>query len=92
MKETSIFLLKGEILMKFVKVDVVPKRRHGRHDLQGLLGVFMNSGNKIVKVDFNDRDYALPNVCANCIRVAIKRLGYPIKVMQRDKEVYLVKV
>ena len=78
--------------MKFVEVNEIPMEKRGRHPLQDMIEEFVNSGIKIVKVDFDKRDYKSLKTCDNSFRVAVKRLGHRVKVMQRNGELYLKKV
>ena len=74
--------------MKLTYVEQIPKRKD-HHDLQGLLREFINSDRDIAKVEFTDKDYKSPVICASCLSSAIKRSGYRIRVMRRGKDVYL---
>lgn len=77
--------------MKLIPVEFVPKRR-GRHHLQDLIEEFMRGSDKIVKIDFFERDYKSAKVCRSCLGVAAKHSGYPIKVLLREGVVYLSKM
>ena len=78
--------------MKFVKVEEIPKRKHGGwHHLQDMIGEFVNSDCKIVRIDLNEHDYASLKSCDNTIRSAVKRSGHPVKVIRRDGILYLKK-
>ena len=44
------------------------------------------------KVDFDEHDYKSLKTCDNSIRVAVKRSGHRVKVIQRNGELYLKKV
>ena len=78
--------------MKFVKVEEIPKRKHGGwHHLQDMIGEFVNSDCKIVRIDLNEHDYASLKSCDNSIRSAVKRSGHPVKVIRRDGILYLKK-
>ena len=79
--------------MKFVKVEEIPKRKYGgRHNLQDMIGEFVNSDCKIVRIDLNEHDYASLKSCDNSIRGAVKRSGHPVKVVRRDGVLYLKKL
>ena len=78
-------------MLKFVKVEEVPevtRRYHNR--LQTRLNEFMESNVKTAKVEDNGH-YKNSHTCAEAMRVAIGRGGFPIKVVQRKDEVYLVR-
>ncbi len=77
--------------MKLIPVETVP-RRWGRHHLQDLIAEFVKSDAKVVRVDFNEHDYKSAISCQSCLRVAAKRSGYPVKVMRREKNVFLSKM
>ena len=78
--------------MKFVKVEEIPKRKHGGwHHLQDMIGEFVNSDCKIVRIDLNEHDYVSLKSCDNAMRQAVKRSGHPVKVVQRDGILYLKK-
>lgn len=78
--------------MKFVKVNDIPKNERGWHSLQDMIEQFVNSDIKIVKVDFDEHDYKSLKSCDNSMRVAVKRSGHRVKVVQRNGELYLKKV
>lgn len=78
--------------MKFVEVNEIPMEKRGWHPLQDMIEEFVNSDIKIVKVDFDERDYKSLKTCDNSFRVAVKRSGHRVKVMQRNGELYLKKV
>lgn len=77
--------------MKLVPVEAVPNRR-SRHHLQDLIEEFVESDNKVVRVDIDGRDYKSPTVCRSCLGVAAKRSGYRITVSLREGVVYLSKI
>lgn len=77
--------------MKFVKVDEIPKRKREQHPLQDMITEFVNSDRKIVRIDFDEHDYVSLKSCDNSIRIAVKRSGHPIKVVQRNGILYLRK-
>lgn len=78
--------------MTLTYVNELPKVKRGPHMLQAYIEEFMNSDGKIVKIDFNEKDYKSPNVCYSVWKVAVKRSGRLVKVAKRGDEVYLVKI
>ncbi len=78
--------------MKLTPVDSIPKRRASRHNLQDFIEEFVNSNAEFVRIDLSEHDYKSYIVCANCMRVAVKRSKRPIKVFIRDGNVYLSKL
>lgn len=74
--------------MRFTKVDAVPKRTY--HKLRDDLERFIQSGAKIVRIDFHEGEYKSATVATSVIRNAIKRHGFNgITVFQRGDNVYL---
>lgn len=78
--------------MKLIPVETVPRRKSSRHDLQNLIVEFMDGDADIVKIDLGEHDYRSAKVCRSCLGAAVKRAGYPIKVMLREDIVYLKKM
>jgi hypothetical protein len=77
--------------MKFVKVDEVPKKRYSRKGLCNYWEEFMRMDVKIVKVELSKHDYASPRIAQSTFVSSIKKYGYPIDVMNRNGEIYLVR-
>lgn len=77
--------------MKLIPVESVPKRR-GKHRLQDMITGFVNSDDKIVRIDFNEHDYKSARICRSCIGSAVKRSGHPIRVSIRGNEVFMRKI
>lgn len=77
--------------MRFVEVDVLPKRKATRHNLQDMIRSFVESDAKFVKIELAEGDYKSMSVCYGCLGVACRRSGYAVKAKMRDNEVYLVK-
>ena len=76
--------------MKLIPVDFIPdKRRY--HKLQDLIEEFVNGPYEVVKCQFEEGDYKSANVCGCCLRVAVTRSRYKLKVFKRGDEVYLAK-
>lgn len=76
--------------MKFIEVKEVPRKLY-RIDLQNHLEEFMRMNVKIVKVDFNEREYKSAETCRTSFLNAIKRGAFPIDVKCVNKEIYLVR-
>lgn len=77
--------------MKLVEVKEIPKRRAG-HNLYDMLTEFMMSDSSIVRVDITEADYKSATVGYGCIRTAVRKYRYPIKVCMRKNEIYLKKI
>ena len=77
--------------MKLVDVKEIPKRT-AKHHLQKMLADFMESDSSIVMIELNAGEYKSASVCCNCLRVAIKRMRFPIKVHIRNQRVYMKKI
>lgn len=76
--------------MRFTKIDEIPQKRTYHH-LKDDLERFIQSGAKIVKIEFHQGEYKNATVASGCLRLAIKRhLFTGIKVIQRGDDVYLV--
>ncbi len=76
--------------MKMTPVEKVPGKNGHYGDLQGMLKEFMAMDAKVVRLDVDG--YKSSTVAASCIRLAIRRSGYPIKLARRGEFVYLSKV
>lgn len=79
--------------MKLTFVEKLPGRVvRERGKLQELIANFCESDAKVVKIEFTSKEYANHDSCYNAWTVAVKRSKRPVKVIQRNKEVYLVKI
>lgn len=78
--------------MKLVKVKELPKTKPPRHNLQDIIQEFVNSDDRIVKIDIDAHEYKSIHVCYSCMGVAAKRSKHPVKVHIRDGVVYLEKI
>lgn len=89
MSEDSHTYIKESIIMRFTKVDEVPKSRTN-HTLKDDLERFVQSGLKIARVDFYEGEYKSARIAAGVLKIAIKKHGFNgIKVFQRGDNVYL---
>jgi hypothetical protein len=79
-------------MIKLVEVKEIPKRRCGKHHLANFLDEFMKSDMKLAKIEYRDRDYVNVKSCYTCCYRAAKHSGFPIKVLLRGENVYLVKL
>ncbi len=77
--------------MKFTPVDEIPERKRGWHHLQDFIKEFVDSDVDNAVVVINDHEYKSPEVCRNCLWVAIRRSGYRVRVYNREGKVYLTK-
>lgn len=78
--------------MYLTVVDKLPEKRTHRSDLRALIDDFCNSDSKVVKIEFTDKDYVNYRSCYNAWYKSAKGSRRPVKVIQRNKEVYLVKI
>ena len=76
--------------MKFVQVEMVPGPREN-HRLKDAWEEFMGMNVKVAKAILDVNEYKSPQVAQSVWTVSIKRFGYPINVMRRNGEVYLVR-
>lgn len=76
--------------MKFVKVNEVPEVKKYHH-LKDYFEGFMDSNIKIAKVELNNGDYTSTACARTVLYAAIKRHGFPINIMKRGDEIYLVR-
>lgn len=53
---------------------------------------FCNSDHKVMKIEFTTEDYVSTKSCYNTWQVAARRSKRPVKVVQRNNEVYLIKI
>lgn len=84
--------------MHLVEVDVLPIRnRKGRercgknHDLYDLFDKFIEMGVKVAKIEFDARDYHSVTHAVSSISGSAREHKYPIKVVRRGDNVYLVR-
>lgn len=78
--------------MKLIPANEVPKRKHPYHSLQKLIKDFCNDDNKIVKVEFDNRDYKNIQSAYVSLYKAARHSKRPVKVCMRGDEIYLTKV
>lgn len=76
--------------MKLIPTDHIPEKRR-KHNLQGLIEEFVRGPHEVVKCQFTEDDYKSPDVCATCLRNAVRRSKYSVRVIERGDEVYLAK-
>lgn len=79
--------------MYFEKVDTLPPKSSYRpmKSLFLMLEEFMESGVKYAQVVLEPGDYNRAENARNSLTSASKYYGYPIKVVTRDGELYLVR-
>lgn len=80
--------------MDFIVVDEVPEqsKRCGRKGiLKTKLDKFMDMHTKSAKVVWHEHKYTCPASCYNSFKLAAKRYVYPIDVVMRNGEVYLIR-
>ena len=76
--------------MKFVEVKELPRRTVKKHVI-GYITEFMNMNVKIVKVEFNDREYKTVGSAQSSFYKCITNLGFPVKAKIIDHELYLIR-
>lgn len=76
--------------MKFVEVKEIPCYKRN-HRLKDMWDEFIASNMKMAKVDLDIDEYSNLSVAASVMAVSIKRYGYPIKLVRRDGNIYLVR-
>lgn len=79
-------------MIGFTYVDKLPEKRRSKHYLQRLIEDFVESGQEIARIDYTEHDYKSLSVCYGCIKRAAITSKRPVKVVQRDGEVYLTKI
>ena len=78
--------------MKLVAVDVLPKKRTSKKDLQRILEYFVSSEEKVARVDFTENEYKSVRSCQASLQKAAKISNLPVKVFSRDGNVYLLNI
>lgn len=76
--------------MTFTKIENAPIKR-SRHRLKDKWDAFMSMNTKVVKVELDSNEYSSINVARSVMTASIRRFAYPIDVMQRGDELYLVR-
>lgn len=76
--------------MTFTKVEKVPERT-SKHRLVAFLEQFMAENIKFAKLNFNEHDYKSAYSAYENMYRANKKNGFPIKVVKRGEEVYLIR-
>lgn len=76
--------------MNFTEVREIPRRR-GYTSLKREFEDFMATGLKAAKVGFEKGQYKSSAVAYSCMYISIKRHGFPIKIIKRGDEIYLVR-
>ena len=82
--------MKGDFVMKFVKVDSVPMRKT-THRLKDYFDEFMNSNVKVARVELSNDEYSNVNSARSTMRASAKRFGLPIDICKRKDEIYLIR-
>ena len=77
--------------MTLTVVKEVPKRARKKTLIGGYLDEFMRMNVKVVKVDFNEKEYKSAKNCQAAFLNACKRGAYPIKVQIINDKVYLIR-
>lgn len=84
--------------MKLTKVNALPPKKRRRYanvrnnNIQAHLEAFMSDTDvKIVRVDYCANEYVDPRACCASFSAAINRCRYPVKAIQHNDEVYLIK-
>ena len=84
--------------MIFIPVEEIPKKRTPKagefveyKSVHDYLKEFMKMDVKYAKVSINRFDYASDTSACTVFHVSIKRHGFPIKVVRRGEDIYLVR-
>lgn len=78
--------------MKLTVVKELPRaKKRSNRDIRGMLDEFAAMDATIVEIDPIAEGYKAPSSLSSVIGKAIVRDGYPYKVIQRNKKVYLIK-
>lgn len=77
--------------MKLVPTDKIPEVKRTYNNLQEIIEGFVNGPYEVVKVQLKEGEYKNAKSCAGCLRIAVKRSRYSVKVFQRGNDVYLSK-
>lgn len=79
--------------MKGIPVKELPKtRRSTPNKLQEFIKIFYESKNNFLEVTYAEGEYSNNKSCINTLSSACKRSHYPVKVVQRNYKIYLVKI
>jgi hypothetical protein len=78
--------------MTIIEVKEIPKRRTAKHNLVDFLEEFMKSDIRSAKIEYDSYDYSSYKSCYANMHRAAKQHGFPIKVLLRSENVYLVKL
>ena len=82
--------MKGDFVMKFVKVDSVPMLK-SNHRLKDYFDEFMNSNVRVARVELSENEYSNDNSACSTMRASVKRFGLPIDICKRKDEIYLIR-
>lgn len=77
--------------MKLIYVNEIPAKRRSKHRLQIMLDEFMESNEKMAKIEFNETDYKSAKVCYGCIGTAVRKSKRNLNVAYREGVVYIIK-
>ena len=78
--------------MKFTEYKgEVPKKAGARNNLKVFLEEFMSANVEVAILEFNKDEYKSPKGAAHCLRHAAKCYGFPVTVMQRKDQVFLIR-
>lgn len=77
--------------MKLVPTDKIPEFKRKYNKLQEIIEDFVNGPYEVVKVQLKDGEYKNTKSCVSCLRIAIKRSRYSVKVFKRGDDIYLSK-
>ena len=78
--------------MTLVHAEKLPAREWRHTNLRALIDSFCESDSKVVKIVFTDKDYSSLTSAYNAWHKAIKRSKRPVKIAQRNHELYLMKI
>ena len=79
-------------MAKFIKVDGVPEvRRKQYNNLKADWQEFMDMGVKVAKIDMAQYNYKSLLTGYQVMMKSIRRHGFPIDIMKRGEEIFLVR-
>lgn len=77
--------------MKLTVMKEVPEKRSAMKNIVGYLDEFMKMNVKVVKIEYNEKEYSKSTSCQSAFSKAVKRNGYPVTVTCRNKEIFLIR-
>lgn len=76
--------------LKYVDIHDIPAARNGKRDTSALIETFLKSGKEAAQVCYEDK-YKNPVSFIASVRSLLGSMGKPARVIQRGKNIYLLK-